>query len=91
MACHSENQDEEPGISEDDCCQNETILVEADIDSVVLDFADLATHQVHFVLAFTFVFVSQYASPKTAVKKYVLIKPPLPERDFQVLFESFLI
>ncbi len=91
MACHTQKGAKSPGIDKDDCCQNETILMELDVDSVTADFADLTTNQVHFVWAFVQAFVQPVILHKSVAKKFVILKPPLPERDYQVLFESFLI
>jgi len=76
---------------EDDCCHNETILVESDNDMVAMDFADLTTHQVHFIVAYVHHFITPIVAPQTTEHYFFLAEPPPPERDFQVLFQSFLI
>jgi len=76
---------------DDDCCHNETILVESDNDLLSMDFADLSTHQVHFIVAYVHHFIAPIVVAPTIAKHFILAEPPPPERDFQVLFQSFLI
>ncbi len=98
-SCHSEKMGTEcpnhksmsSTHDEDDCCHNETIILKSDNDLVTMDFADLTTHQVHFVLAYVHYFIASILAPPTTELEFNLAESPPPERDFQVLFQSFLI
>ncbi len=76
---------------EDNCCHNETILVESNSDLLSMDFADLSMPQIHFIVAYVHHFIAPFVAPKTVGQHFYLAEPPPPESDFQVRFQSFLI
>ena len=90
MAKHTD-ESSNVSIDRDDCCHNETILVESDNDLVSMDFVDLSTHQVYFLVAYAHHFITPIFVAPTTEHYFNLAAPPPPERDFQVLFQSFLI
>ena len=89
-ACKATSKQLQEGCKKN-CCHNETIVV----DSLNADFTNpqlltLQTKSLDFVLAFVY----SYCLPNpisTTSTAYLYYKPPLPERDFQVLFQTFLI
>lgn len=80
----------EEGEEEHDCCDNEYTKVVVDDRFAKADF-ELKLNKT-FVIAYTAVFVFQTEVVTTAKKLFFKdYSPPPLERDFQVLYESFLI
>ena len=89
-SCHQEDD----GISKsdkDNCCHNETVVIEkSDLDATTTQIATAQDIQLDFVVAFIAVYVFNYIV-NTDYQSYALYKPPLPDRDVQVLYQTFLI
>jgi len=75
---------------EKQCCSHNTILVEAETDIFSAKIINAELLSTDFVVAFVYSFISNYSSTEYA-NKYILYKPPLPDKDLSVLFQSFLI
>ncbi len=75
---------------DNNCCHNETILMESDNDLLSMDFADLTVPQIHFIVAYVHCYVAPILVVPTKAVDFALAEPP-PESDFQVRFQSFLI
>lgn len=88
--CH--NQKENITESDkDNCCHNETVVIEkSDFDATNAQIATMQDIQFDFVAAFVAVCVFNYIV-ETDHQSYPLYKPPLPDRDVQVLYQTFLI
>ncbi len=84
----------EDGISKadkDNCCHNETVVIEkSDLDATPTQLATVQDIQLDFVAAFIAVYVFNY-SVQADFQPYAQYKPPLPDRDVQVLYQTFLI
>jgi len=88
--CHHK----EDGISKtdnDNCCHNETVIIEkSDLDATNTQIATFQDIQLEFVAAFITVYILNY-DVQTDYHRYAQYKPPLPDRDVQVLYQTFLI
>lgn len=96
-ACHQTKKSchqEEDGISEadkDNCCHNEAIVIEkSDLDATATQIATLQDIHLDFVAALIAVYVFNY-DVQVDYQSYVQYKPPLPDRDVQILYQTFLI
>ena len=87
-ACHKSM---DSGISEKDCCNNEKVTFET-LDQLFVNAIAESLDQLElgFVIAFVNHFI-QAKSVEVAPVEYLNYKPPLPEKDIQILFSSFLI
>ena len=91
-SCHHQ----EDGISKadkDNCCHNETVVIEkSDLDATPTQKAASQDVQLDFVAAFMAVYVFNFNySVRADYQPYAQYKPPLPDRDIQVLYQTFLI
>lgn len=96
QSCHKKNKSchhsaEATQTEKDNCCHNESLVVDK-IDlgvsnTQITTFQDI---QFDFVAAFVAVYVLNY-SVEVDFQSYQHYKPPLPDRDIQVLFQRFLI
>ncbi len=88
--CHHK----EDGLNEgdkDNCCHNEAVVIEkSDLDATTTQVATVQDLQLEFVATFIAVYVFNY-SVQTDYQPYKQYKPPLPGRDIQVLYQTFLI
>ena len=88
--CHHK----EDGVSKaekDNCCHNETIVIEkSDLDATLTYLTTVHDIQLDFVAAFISVYVFNN-SVLAVYQPYALYKPPLPDRDIQVLYQTFLL
>lgn len=76
---------------QDNCCHNETVVIEkSDLDATPTQIATSQDIQLDFVAAFIAVYVFNY-SVHAVFQPYAKYKPPLPDRDIQVLYQTFLI
>ncbi len=75
----------------DNCCHNETVVIEkTDLDATATQIATVQDIQLDFVAAFVAVYILNY-NVQADYQPYVQYKPPLPDRDVQVLYQTFLI
>lgn len=75
----------------DSCCHNETVVVKkSDIEATAPQLAADQDIQLDVVAAFVMAYLFNY-DPQTFHKPHTLYKPPLPDRDIQVLYQTFLI
>ncbi len=95
--CHQTEKscyDKEYGNSnadKDNCCHNETVVIEkSDLDATPTQLATVQDIQLDFVAAFIAVYVFNY-NVRADFQPYAQYKPPLPDRDVQVLYQTFLI
>lgn len=89
-SCHHK----EDGISKtdkDNCCHNETVVIEkSDLDATTTQLTTVKDIPLDFVAAYIAVYVFNY-SVQADFLPYAQYKPPLPDRDVQVLYQTFLI
>ena len=87
-------QHQEDGLSQtekDACCQNESIVLEkSDMDATIPQLATIQDIQLNFVAAFVAVYIFNN-HVDADFQPFEPYKPPLPDRDVQVLYQSFLI
>ncbi len=88
--CH-DKIDKEDNSEKDKCCHNESIVIkksETDATSPLL----ASTEAIHldFVTAFVAVYFFNYKLD-TYFQTFEQYKPPLPDRDFLLLYQFFLI
>lgn len=89
-SCHH-NEDGVSKTEKDNCCHNETVVIEkSDLDATATQIATVQDIQLDFIAAFIAVYVFNY-SVQTDYRPYAQYKPPLPDRDVQVLYQTFLI
>ncbi len=93
--CHKTKktcQHQKDGITDkDNCCHNERIVIEkSELDATYQHIASVQDIQLDFVVAFVMVyhFTHSGESYDQSLKNY---KPSLPDRDFQLLYQSYLI
>ena len=73
------------------CCQNKTLVIDkSDVDAASPQLAITQECQLEFVAAYVAVYVLNY-NQKSPVQTSVPYKPPFPDRDVQVFYQSFLI
>ena len=89
MDCnHKENATQD---KKDNCCQNNSIVIEkSDVDATITPVATVQDIQSKFVAALLAVYVFNY-SVEVDFQSYELYKPPLPDRDILVFYQTFLI
>ncbi|SOE22903.1 hypothetical protein SAMN06298216_3304 [Spirosomataceae bacterium TFI 002] len=90
-ACHKNSDDKSYKKKKDNCCHNENISVEkSEFDAVSLEVSSLPYFELAFqpVSTNTFVFNNSIGF-QTSV--FVPYKPPLPDKDVLVLYQTFLI
>tara|TARA_R110002012_G_scaffold308286_1_gene514435 strand:+ start:9978 stop:10313 length:336 start_codon:yes stop_codon:yes gene_type:complete len=96
LDCGMKHQSESPssdheGLSNaDECCQNSFELVHNDSDQN-LKIVHLDAAQLIFVAAFTQVFIFGIDPVTSTEYSNVFISPPAIDKDYTVLFQSFLI
>jgi hypothetical protein len=90
---HKNINQQSTSCSEDskDCCNNETVFIESDIDKqlISIDFFDL--NNIDFVVANTITSFKDLIKQTKDVIPFVHYKPPLILKDIPVLYESFLL
>lgn len=75
----------------DNCCHNETVVIEkSDLDVMTPQITTIQDIQLGFVTAFVKVFLFNY-NVQADFQAYTQYKPPLPDRDVQLLYQTFLI
>ena len=96
-SCHKTKktcQHKEENLSQeekDNCCSNESIVVEkSDVDATSPQIASASDIQLDFVAAFVAVYVFNY-HVEANVQPFFQYKPPIPDRDIQILYQTFLI
>lgn len=88
--CHHSN-DKLSQTEKDNCCHNETVVIEkTDLDATATQIATVQDIQLEFVAAFVAVYVLNIYA-QADFQPYAQYKPPLPDRDIQVLYQTFLI
>ena len=89
-SCHHKSENKEDS-EQKNCCENETLVIEkSDIDATSPQSIDIKDIQLDFVLAYVSTFVLNNQA-ESDFQPFELYKPPLPEIDIQVLFQTFLI
>lgn len=89
-SCHK-TSDKVDNAEKDNCCHNESIVIESsDIDASSPHIASIQEVKFEFVAALIAIYIFNY-NETTDVQSYVQYHPPLPDRDIQVLYQSFLI
>jgi hypothetical protein len=94
--CHSVKTKKLNGINQaekDNCCHNESIVIEkADLDATNVQYGTINDIQFDFVVVPVSVaeFLINY-NAQLDVVPFDQYKPPLPDRDIQVLYQTFLI
>lgn len=89
-ACHHKS-DNLTQAEKDNCCHNESIVIEkSEVDATSPQLGVEQDIQLSFVAAFVAVYVLDY-HVASDYQQYQQYKPPLPDRDRQVLYQSFLI
>ncbi|WP_029037798.1 HYC_CC_PP family protein [Salinimicrobium xinjiangense] len=79
-----------PTSSEDECCDEEKILVEGQKELKV-SFDDLDLEQQVFLAGFTYSYLELFIGEPQAETPFFHYKPPLLVYDIQLLDETFLI
>jgi len=92
MNNHQQSPTSEHGEFKDanECCQNQFELVHNDGDQN-LKVVQLDAGQLIFIAAFTQTFIFSIAPTTTSEYQFAFLTPPPIEKDFVILFESFLI
>lgn len=89
-SCHN-TKDGVSKTAEDNCCHNESVVIEKpDLDATPTQSTTVQNIQLEFVAAFIAVYVFNYAV-QAEQQPFAQYKPPLPDRDVQVLYQTFLI
>ena len=89
-ACHPK-EDDISNTDKDNCCHNETVIIEkSEWDATATPLSTLQDIQLEFITAFACVYVFNYPI-QADYPSFTQYKPPLPDRDVQVLYQSFLI
>ena len=75
----------------DNCCHNKNIVIEkSDVDATSPQLASIQDIQLDFVAAFVAVYVFHYNAEADFQSNHQY-KPPIPDRDTRVLYQTFLI
>ncbi len=74
-----------------DCCRNQTIHVQSEIDEPILHFDFFTPKLQNFVVALVFTLFSDFLNQEQEFIPFAHYKPPLIQKDLPVLFESFLL
>ena len=89
-SCHNK-EDDVSKTAEDNCCHNESFLIEKpDLDATPTQSTTVQNIQLDVVAAFIAVYVFNYGI-EADYQPFAQYKPPLPDRDVQVLYQTFLI
>jgi len=88
----SNNESDKADCSDkSNCCQNKKLVIDqSDLEATSPQLAITEESQLEFVAAFVAVYVLNY-NQKSPVQTSVPYKPPFPDRDVQVFYQSFLI
>ena len=90
MVCHTQN-DSITNNAQDNCCHNEKLVIKkAEVNATSPQLVSEKNIQFDFVFAFVVVFIQQYIV-QMQVQPYEHYKPPLPDRDVLILYQTFLI
>lgn len=76
-------------LTQKPCCENQHQVLLLD-ENATTQFASVNSNPV-FVAAFVHVFVRPLFLADQALTTFVDYSPPLPDKDIQVLFQTFLI
>ncbi len=92
MNNHQQSSSSEHGDFKDanECCQNQFELVQNDSDQN-LKVVQIDAAQLIFVAAFTQLFIFGIDPVNSTEYSHVFISPPSIDKDYTVLFQSFLI
>lgn len=95
--CHKSNKSCQHQFSKlkqldnDDCCHNETVVIEkSDLDATPTQLGTFQDLQLDFMAAFLAAYIFK-SSVQANYQPNAQHKPPLPDRDIQVLYQTFLI
>jgi len=83
-------QKKSDSISKEDCCQNETFLLQSTDDGQTSNTLDLATTDLTFVSLFVFNQLFNFDS-ETEINNFNHYSPPLIPQDVTILHQVFLI
>lgn len=81
---------ESSASAEDDCCDEEKVLVEGQKE-LKISFDDLNLEQQVFLTGFTYSYLELFIGQPLAETPFLHYKPPLLVYDIQLLDETFLI
>ena len=94
-SCHHHKQKLEDSLScsegDNNCCNNETLYFESDIEEKFLTIDYLNLNFQPFVVAFKSSSFEDLFDEIKEVIPFAHYKPPLIQKDIPVLFESFLL
>lgn len=102
-SCHKSNKNNNSALSscdsqisgnecDRDCCHNKSIQLEnLDENSLSASYISLELNQIQFVLAFVSSFYYPTIFKELRVTEFSKYRPPLIERDLQLLFQSYLL
>lgn len=79
-----------PASSEEDCCDEEKVLIEGQKD-LKISFNDLDLQQQVFLASFTYSYWELFEEVPQQSIPFSSYSPPLLVKDFQVFHETFLI
>lgn len=84
------SSDSHQSLDPSECCQNQFELVhnESDQNSKVIQ---IGAAQLIFIAAFSQTFIFGIAPTTTSEHQFAFLTPPPIEKDFVILFQSFLI
>ena len=77
-------------VSERSCCDDETFTLQGQED-LKITFFDLDLEQQVFLVAYTYSYLTISHEIDTTSITYIGHPPPLLDKDYQVLYETFLI
>ncbi len=90
-SCHSLQAKNQDGIKKDKCCHDETLVIQkTDVDATGPQYITFNDIQLDFVAVPLGVYLNNYIE-QLDVESFDQYKPPLPDRDIQVLYQTFLI
>ncbi len=75
----------------DDCCKNETLLLDLDTDLKDAPAQEISLENIAFILVYVETFIGNAPDTKDTPCKFLNYKPPLLHRDIPVLIQSFLL
>ena len=75
---------------EKSCCDSETFTIQGQED-LKTSFADLELKQQVFLSSYVFAYLNLLEDVETIATSFIGHPPPLLDKDYQVLYETFLI
>jgi hypothetical protein len=72
------------------CCTDKQIVVEGE-DDLKISVVNLSFEQQVFLISYTYAYYNLFESTEATTTSYLGHPPPLLDKDYQVLYETFLI